>query len=102
MLEIVRPDPFFRMMEVAVDRVGEGAEEEVVHPSGEVDPGIYKKNWHILLKRVVVWINKLANLHLACVVRRLEVVGTRKNGRVSLSHACSFLRPLLPSTCYTG
>ena len=67
MLEIVRPDPFFRMMEVAVDRVGEGAEEEVVHPSGEVDPGIYKKNWHILLKRVVVWINKLANLHLTCV-----------------------------------
>ena len=49
MLEIVTPDPFFRMMEVAVDRVGEGAEEEAVHPSGEVDPGIYKKNWHILL-----------------------------------------------------
>ena len=43
MLETVRPDPFFRMMEVAVDRVGEGVEEEAVHPSGEVDPGMYKK-----------------------------------------------------------
>ena len=41
MLEIVTPDPFFRMMEVVVDRVGEGVGEEVVHPSGEVDPGIY-------------------------------------------------------------
>lgn len=43
MLEIVRPDPFFRMMEVAVDRVGEGVEEEAVHPSGEVDPNGYLK-----------------------------------------------------------
>ena len=40
MLEIVTPDPFFRMMEVAVDRVGEGVAEEAVHPSEEVDPGI--------------------------------------------------------------
>lgn len=40
MLEIVTPDPFFRMMEVAVDRVGEVVGEEVVHPSGEVEPGI--------------------------------------------------------------
>lgn len=53
MLESVTPDPFFRMMEVAVDRVGEEVEEEVVHPSGEVDPGTYKKNWHILATRVV-------------------------------------------------
>ena len=51
MLEIVRPDPFFRMMEVAVDRVGEGAEEEEVHPSGEVDPGIYKKKLAHITKK---------------------------------------------------
>ena len=30
-------------MEVAVDRVGEGVAVEAVHPSGEVDPGMYKK-----------------------------------------------------------
>lgn len=53
MLESVTPDPFFRMMEVAVDRVGEEVEEEVVHPSREVDPGTYNKNWHILATRVV-------------------------------------------------
>ena len=51
--------------------------------------------------------------------RRLEVVGTRKNGRakrrhargerelphpsrVSLACACSLFRPLLPSACYVG
>ena len=49
--------------------------------------------------------------------RRLEVVGTRKNGRarrrhargevapsprVSLARACSLYRPLLPSACYAG
>ena len=34
--------------------------------------------------------------------RRLEVVGTRKNGRVSLVCARSLFRPLLPSACYTG
>ena len=36
--------------------------------------------------------------------RRLEVVGTRKNGRpnVSLARARSLFRPLLPSACYAG
>ena len=44
--------------------------------------------------------------------RRLEVVGTRKNGRarrrhphpsrVSLARARSLFRPLLPSTCFEG
>ena len=34
--------------------------------------------------------------------RRLEVVGTRKNGRVSLALTRSLFRPLPPSACYAG
>ena len=34
--------------------------------------------------------------------RRLEVVGTRKNERVSLARTRSLFRPLPPSACYAG
>ena len=51
----------------------------------------------------------LLHLYWHCCIslrsRRLEIVGTRKNGRasrVSLARARSLFRPLLPSACYAG
>ena len=43
-----------------------------------------------------------ANRGVSLRSRRLEVVGTRKNGRARRRRARSLFRPLLPSACYAG
>ena len=56
----------------------------------------------VLVGRWVVNVNKLLGLIISLRSRRLEVVGTRKNGRARRRHARSLFRPLLPSACYAG